>query len=132
MEFLFVEEAESQAAPQPKTNGLQFEYIQGAPEVDQEPSGTSFGKEVSQLGSAFVESIGRPLENMGESFESFGFNGVANALKGAITEPENYVSAGQRFIEPAPDEAQFMGFAWQYAPRAAVEQVGQAIGAIGT
>jgi len=96
------------------------------------PSGTSFGKEVSQLGSAFVESIGRPLENMGESFESFGFNGVANALKGAITEPENYVSAGQRFMEPAPDEAQFMGFAWQYAPRAAVEQVGQAIGAIGT
>jgi len=97
-----------------------------------EPSGTSFGKEVSQLGSAFVESIGRPLENMGESFESFGFTGVADALKGAITEPENYVSAGQRFIEPAPDEAQFMGFAWQYAPRAAVEQVGQAIGAIGT
>jgi hypothetical protein len=100
--------------------------------IEQEPSGTSFGKEVSQLGSAFVESIGRPLENMGESFESFGFNGVANALKGAITEPENYVSAGQRFIEPAPDEAQFMGFAWQYAPRAAVEQVGQVIGAIGT
>ena len=96
------------------------------------PSGTSFGEEVSQLGSAFVESIGRPLENMGESFESFGFSGVANALKGAITEPENYVSAGQRFMEPAPDEAQLMGFAWQYAPRAAVEQVGQAIGAIGT
>jgi hypothetical protein len=104
----------------------------GQPIPEPEPSGTSFGEEVSQLGSAFVESIGRPLENMGESFESFGFSGVANALKGAITEPENYVSAGQRFMEPAQDEAQLMGFAWQYAPRAAVEQVGQVIGAIGT
>jgi hypothetical protein len=106
--------------------------VSGKPIPEPEPSGTSFGKEVSQLGPAFVESIGRPLENMGESFEAFGFTGVADALKKAITEPENYVSAGQRFMEPAPDESQFMGFAWQYAPRAAVEQVGQAIGAIGT
>ena len=129
-------EAAGQAEPkfsQLKENNIPldvaFEAFQG---YQPEPSGTSFGEEVSQLGSAFIESIGRPLENMGESFESFGFNGVANALKGAITEPENYVSAGQRFMEPAPDEAQLMGFAWQYAPRAAVEQVGQAIGAIGT
>lgn len=97
-----------------------------------EPSGTSFGEEVSQLGSAFVESIGRPLENMGESFDAIGFTGVANALKDVISEPEGYVSASQRFMEPKPDEAQFLGFAWQYAPRAAVEQVGQAIGAMGT
>ena len=46
-----------------------FEAFQG---YQPEPSGTSFGEEVSQLGSAFIESIGRPLENMGESFESFG------------------------------------------------------------
>jgi hypothetical protein len=118
------------ASQEPTSNAASF-LDQYDPSI-KESSGTSFGKEVSQLGSAFVESIGRPLENMGESFESFGFTGVADALKGAITEPENYVSAGQRFIEPAPDEAQFMGFAWQYAPRAAVEQVGQAIGAIGT
>jgi hypothetical protein len=133
MEFEFLGEvsgkSEKPSTTKPNDSGIEFEFLD---EATEQPSGTSFGKEVSQLGSAFVESIGRPLENMGESFESFGFTGVANALKGAITEPENYVSAGQRFIEPAPDEAQFMGFAWQYAPRAAVEQVGQAIGAIGT
>jgi hypothetical protein len=133
MEFEFLGEvsgkSEKPSTTKPNDSGIEFEFLD---KVTEQPSGTSFGKEVSQLGSAFVESIGRPLENMGESFESFGFTGVANALKGAITEPENYVSAGQRFIEPAPDEAQFMGFAWQYAPRAAVEQVGQAIGAIGT
>jgi hypothetical protein len=133
MEFEFLGEvsgkSEKPSTTKPNDSGIEFEFLD---EATEQPSGTSFGKEVSQLGSAFVESIGRPLENMGESFESFGFTGVANALKGAITEPENYVSAGQRFMEPAPDEAQFMGFAWQYAPRAAVEQVGQAIGAIGT
>lgn len=119
------------ASQEPASSAKSF-LDQYDPSINLKPSGTSFGEEVSQLGSAFVESIGRPLENMGESFESFGFSGVANALKGAITEPENYVSAGQRFMEPAPDEAQLMGFAWQYAPRAAVEQVGQVIGAIGT
>ena len=32
------------------------------------PTGTSFTQEVQQLGPAFVESLGRPLENIGESF----------------------------------------------------------------
>jgi hypothetical protein len=101
-------------------------------QIVEEPVGTSFTQEVQQLGPAFVESLGRPLENMGESFEVLGFQGVADALKGAITEPENYVSAAQRFMEPKEDEAQFLGFAWQYAPRAAVEQAGQAIGSVAT
>jgi len=104
MEFEFLGEvsgkSEKPSTTKPNDSGIEFEFLD---KVTEQPSGTSFGKEVSQLGSAFVESIGRPLENMGESFESFGFTGVANALKGAITEPENYVSAGQRFIEPAPD-----------------------------
>ena len=96
------------------------------------PQGTSFTKEVGQLGSAFMESIGRPLENMGESFDVLGYKGVAEALKGAITEPENYESAAARFTEPNPEDTQFLGFAWQYAPRAIVEQTGQAIGSIAT
>ena len=133
MEFEFLGEVSAEAEKpvdiKPTTAGLEFEFLDEAPE---QPSGTSFGEEVSQLGSAFVESIGRPLENMGESFDAIGFTGVANALKDVISEPEGYVSASQRFMEPKPDEAQFMGFAWQYAPRAAVEQVGQAIGAMGT
>jgi len=133
MEFEFLGEVNAEAEKpvdiKPTTAGLEFEFLDEAPE---QRSGTSFGEEVSQLGPAFVESIGRPLENMGESFDAIGFTGVANALKDVISEPEGYVSASQRFMEPKPDEAQFMGFAWQYAPRAAVEQVGQAIGAMGT
>ena len=102
------------------------EYLKG------EQVGTSFAEEVRQLGPAFLESVGRPLENLGTTAETIGLDTIGQALKGAITEPENYVSAAERFMEPQPGEASFLGFAWQYAPRAAVEQLGQAVGSIGS
>jgi len=101
-----------------------------APEVEQPKVGTSISKELSQLGPAFIEAIGRPLENLGTSAEVIGLDTVGQALKGAITEPENYVSAAESFMEPQPGESSFLGFAWQYAPRAAVEQAGQVVGSI--
>jgi hypothetical protein len=130
IEFLDEEATEPAAPTQPSTRRIVFA---GEEDVVTQPApaGTSFSQEVAQLGPAFTESLGRPLENMGEGFEAVGFQGVANALKGAVTEPENYVSAAQRFMEPEPSESQFLGFAWQYAPRAAVEQTGQALAAIG-
>ena len=94
--------------------------------------GTSFAKEIGQLGPAFIESIGRPLESMGETAEALGMSGIASALKGAITEPENYESASSSFAEPKPGDSSFLGFAWQYAPRAAVEQAGQLVGSMAT
>lgn len=94
--------------------------------------GTSFAKEIGQLGPAFIESIGRPLESMGETADVLGMSGIASALKGAITEPENYESASSRFAEPKPGDSSFLGFAWQYAPRAAVEQAGQLVGSMAT
>lgn len=131
IEFLDEEVSEPTATTQPSTRRIVFAGEEDVIEQPQRPVGTSFSQEVSQLGPAFIESLGRPLENMGEGFEVVGFQGVANALKGAITEPENYVSAAERFMEPQPGESQFLGFAWQYAPRAAVEQTGQALAAIG-
>ena len=66
MEFEFLKEvsveAEKPDTIKPTASGLEFDFLNEAPT---KPSGTSFGEEVSQLGSAFVESIGRPLENMG-------------------------------------------------------------------
>jgi hypothetical protein len=125
---------ETAASAEPKFNELKQNNIplDVAFEAYQQfkPQGTSFTKEVGQLGSAFMESIGRPLENMGESFDVLGYKGVAEALKGAITEPENYESAAARFTEPNPEDTQFLGFAWQYAPRAIAEQTGQVIGSM--
>lgn len=97
-----------------------------------EPVGTSIGEEISQLPVALKQSFGQPLEAIGETAQVAGFPAVATALKGAIQEPEGYVSAGQRFMEPQEGEFQVAGFAPQYAPRAIVEQTGQIIGSIGS
>jgi hypothetical protein len=55
MEFRFVDEAENQAAPQPKTNGLQFEYIQGAPEVNLEPESSGVLRQAADLPVQFAK-----------------------------------------------------------------------------
>lgn len=98
----------------------------------QKPVGTSIGQEISQLPAALKQSFGQPLEAIGETAQVAGFPAVATALKGAIQEPEGYVSAGQRFMEPQEGEFQVAGFAPQYAPRAIAEQTGQIIGSIGS
>jgi len=98
----------------------------------EKPVGTSIGQEISQIPAALKESFGQPLEAMGETAQVAGFPAVGAALKGAIQEPEGYVSAGQRFMEPQEGEFQVAGFAPQYAPRAIAEQTGQIIGSIGT
>ena len=98
----------------------------------QEPVGTSIGEEISQIPAALKQSFGQPLEAMGETAQVAGFPAVGAALKGAIQEPEGYVSAGERFMAPKEGEFQIAGFAPQYAPRAIAEQTGQIIGSIGT
>ena len=100
--------------------------------LDEEPAGTSIGQEISQLPAALKQSFGQPLEAIGETAQVAGFPAVGAALKGAIQEPEGYVSAGQRFMEPQEGEFQVAGFAPQYAPRAVAEQTGQILYSIGS
>ena len=101
-------------------------------EETQKPVGTSIGQEISQLPAALKQSFGQPLEAMGETAQVAGFPAVGAALKGAIQEPQGYVSAGQRFMEPQEGEFQIAGFAPQYAPRAVAEQTGQILYSIGS
>jgi len=101
-------------------------------EEDLKPVGTSFTEEISQIPAALKQSFGQPLESMGETAEVVGFPAVGAALKGAIKEPEGYVTAGQRFMEPQEGEFQIAGFAPQYAPRAIAEQTGQILMSIGS
>lgn len=108
-----------------------MDYVSKNPSIFA-PQGTSFTKEIQQMGAGFMESLGRPLESIGETAEVFGFTDIAEGLKGAITEPENYESASARFAEPKEGDASFLGFAWQYAPRAIVEQTGQLLGSMAT
>jgi len=99
-------------------------------ELVEEPAGTSVEQEVSQLGAALKSGIAQPLQAMGVTAETLGMPAVGAALKGAVEQPEGYVPAAQRFMEPQAGEAQLGGFAFQYLPRAIVEQVGQLAGSV--
>lgn len=92
--------------------------------------GTSVEQEVSQLGAALKSGVAQPLQAMGVTAETLGMPEVGAALKGAVEQPEGYVPAAQRFMEPQAGEAQLGGFAFQYLPRAIVEQVGQLAGSV--
>jgi hypothetical protein len=126
-EFIEISEEEYQGGPSDFIEITEEEF-----NTPQEPVGTSIGQEISQIPAALKQSFGQPLEAMGETAQVAGFPAVATALKGAIQEPEGYVSAGQRFMEPQEGEFQVAGFAPQYAPRAVVEQTGQIVGSIGS
>lgn len=119
-----------------KERGYSLEEVvsitSGKPMPEPEPVGTSIGQEISQLPAALKQSFGQPLEAIGETAQVAGFPAVGAALKGAIQEPEGYVSAGQKFMEPQEGEFQVAGFAPQYAPRAVAEQTGQIFYSIGS
>jgi hypothetical protein len=137
---MVIEYLEDEEAEAPKETYIEFLeeerparlFPEPSVAIEPEETGTSFAKEFQQLGPAFIESAGRPLESMGETADILGFSDIGQALKGAIQEPENYESASARFAEPKPGDASFLGFAWQYAPRAITEQAGQLVGSIAT
>jgi hypothetical protein len=133
MAIVFLDE-ETSEAPQPQKRRIVFldENQEEIQTETKEPVGTSIGQEISQIPAALKQSFGQPLESMGETAQVAGFPAVATALKGAIQEPEGYVSAGQRFMEPQEGEFQIAGFAPQYAPRAVAEQTGQILYSIGS
>jgi GNAT superfamily N-acetyltransferase len=133
MAIVFLDEEVSEA-PQAQKRRIVFldDNQQEIPTETKEPVGTSIGQEISQLPAALKQSFGQPLEAIGETAQVAGFPAVATALKGAIQEPEGYVSAGQRFMEPQEGEFQVAGFAPQYAPRAVAEQTGQILYSIGS
>jgi uncharacterized protein YeeX (DUF496 family) len=102
-----------------------------APVEPQPPVGTSLFEEITQIPQALKQSIGQPLEAMGETAEVLGAPDLGATLRGAIEEPKEYVPAAQRFMQPQEGEFQIGGFAPQFLPRAIVEQAGQLAGAIG-
>jgi len=133
MAIVFLDE-ETSEAPQPQKRRIVFldENQEEIQTETKEPVGTSIGQEISQIPAALKQSFGQPLESMGETAQVAGFPAVATALKGAIQEPEGYVSAGERFMAPQEGEFQVAGFAPQYAPRAVAEQTGQILMSIGS
>ena len=82
--------------------------------------------------SAFLQGIDQPLEGIGTTAEVFGAERIGRLIKGLTDAPQNYESAGERFMNPREGDTSLFGFAPAYAPRALVEQAGQLAGSIGS
>ena len=94
------------------------------------PSFNEFvGQEVSQLGNAVQSGFAQPFEGLGATAEVLGMPNIAETLN-KVKQPEGYVSASQKFMEPGAGDAQLGGYGIGYIPRAIVEQGGQLAGSI--
>lgn len=82
---------------------------------------------LSRFGKALQFGIDQPLERIADTFKSFGFNDTEKFLRDLTEQPENYVSAAEKFMENNG-----MGYSWEYLPRAVVEQIGSLAGNIAT
>lgn len=72
-------------------------------------------------------SLDQPLENMAVTSRALGGEGIASFLSGLTEAPTGYQPASEGFIN---EDGSFFDFS--YLPRAAVEQTGQVVGAVGT
>ena len=90
----------------------------------------------TSFGSAFMQGIDQPLENIGTTLQATGLAPeFGQTLKDATQAPQNYESAAARFINPQAGDRVLnipgLGeYGIEYLPRAAVEQVGQYAGSL--
>ena len=84
----------------------------------------------TSFSSAFKSSIDAPLENIALTADMLGYKGTADTLSNLTEAPANYESASNRFINPQEGDATIGGFAYEYLPRAAVEQAGNFAGSM--
>jgi len=82
---------------------------------------------LSRFGKALQFGLDQPLERIADTFKSFGFNDTEKFLRDLTEQPENYVSAAEKFMQNNG-----MGYSWEYLPRAVVEQIGSLAGNIAT
>jgi len=75
-------------------------------------------------------ALDTPLEGMAKTARLGGYNKTADALSGALTAPQNVISATDNFMNAPKDAWSVGGFAPGYFPQAVFEQGGQLAGSI--
>lgn len=92
---------------------------------------TEASQKDTSFGSAFMQGIDRPLENIGTTLQATGLAPeLGQTLKDATDAPTNYESASDRFINPKEGDATVLGFGYEYLPRSVVEQAGNLGGSL--
>lgn len=88
---------------------------------------------VSGMFDQFVSGIDQPLEDIGVTMEMTGMKDSGKAVRDFTSKPENFVSAGSRFVNPQQGDSYVdpvLGFGWGNLPGAAAEQAGGLAGSI--
>ena len=91
------------------------------------------GAPVSGMFDQFVSGIDQPLEDIGVTMEMTGMKDSGKAVRDFTSKPENFVSAGSRFVNPQQGDSYVdpvLGFGWGNLPGAAAEQAGGLAGSI--
>jgi len=82
---------------------------------------------LTRFGKALQFGLDQPLERIADTFKSFGFNDTEKFLRDLTEEPENYISAAEKFMQ-----GNGINYGWEYLPRAVVEQLGSLAGNVAT
>jgi len=82
---------------------------------------------LSRFGKALQFGLDQPLERIADTFKTFGFNDTEKFLRDLTEEPENYISAAEKFMQ-----GNGINYGWEYLPRAVVEQLGSLAGNVAT
>jgi len=82
---------------------------------------------LTRFGKALQFGLDQPLERIADTFKAFGFNDTEKFLRDLTEEPENYISAAEKFMQ-----GNGINYGWEYLPRAVVEQLGSLAGNVAT
>ena len=82
---------------------------------------------LSRFGKALQFGLDQPLERIADTFKVFGFTDTEKFLRDLTEEPENYISAAEKFMQ-----GNGINYGWEYLPRAIVEQIGSLAGNVAT
>ena len=82
---------------------------------------------LSRFGKALQFGLDQPLERIADTFKVFGFTDTEKFLRDLTEEPENYISAAEKFMQ-----GNGINYGWEYLPRAIVEQLGSLAGNVAT
>lgn len=86
----------------------------------------------TSISSTLAKMVDTPLEGLGDTFDVLGADNLASASRGAVTVPENYINATDRFMNPQAQDLQVGGFGVEYFPRAVAENMGDIGGSVGS
>ena len=79
---------------------------------------------LSRFGKALQFGLDQPLERIADTFKVFGFTDTEKFLRDLTEEPENYISAAEKFMQ-----GNGINYGWEYSkcnmPRATICRKGE-------